>query len=112
MSKSRENSEFSCVTSTQAFWASDGGSSPMRILHLLDHSIPLHSGYAFRTLAILREQRRLGWQTFHMTGPRQTGYASEEEEVEGLHFYRTPAAAGVRPRLPGLGEVAQMRQMQ
>jgi asparagine synthase (glutamine-hydrolysing) len=27
----------------------------MRILHVLDHSIPLHSGYTFRTLAILRE---------------------------------------------------------
>jgi glycogen(starch) synthase len=29
----------------------------LRILHVLDHSIPLHSGYTFRTLAILREQR-------------------------------------------------------
>ena len=29
----------------------------MRILHILDHSIPLHSGYTFRTAAILREQR-------------------------------------------------------
>ena len=26
----------------------------LRILHVLDHSLPLHSGYAFRTLAILR----------------------------------------------------------
>ena len=31
----------------------------MRILHVLDHSIPLHSGYTFRTLALLREQRKL-----------------------------------------------------
>jgi hypothetical protein len=23
----------------------------MRILHVLDHSLPLHSGYTFRTLA-------------------------------------------------------------
>ena len=35
----------------------------MRILHVLDHSLPLHSGYTFRTLAILREQRALGWET-------------------------------------------------
>ena len=34
----------------------------MRVLHVLDHSIPLHSGYTFRTLAILGEQRRLGWE--------------------------------------------------
>ena len=31
----------------------------LRILHVLDHSIPLHSGYTFRTLSILREQRKL-----------------------------------------------------
>ncbi|HEX7986837.1 MAG TPA: glycosyltransferase WbuB, partial [Duganella sp.] len=39
----------------------------MRILHILDHSAPLHSGYTFRTLAILGQQRELGWQTFHLT---------------------------------------------
>ena len=32
----------------------------LRILHVLDHSLPLHSGYSFRTLAILREQRAEG----------------------------------------------------
>ena len=42
----------------------------MRILHVLDHSLPLHSGYAFRTLAILREQRALGWETLQLTTPR------------------------------------------
>ena len=31
----------------------------MRVLHLLDHSVPLHSGYSFRTLALLQEQRTL-----------------------------------------------------
>ena len=31
----------------------------LRVLHVLDHSAPLHSGYAFRTLSILREQHRL-----------------------------------------------------
>jgi hypothetical protein len=41
----------------------------LRILHVLDHSLPLHSGYSFRTLAILREQRALGWQTAHLTTP-------------------------------------------
>ena len=28
----------------------------LRILHVLDHSAPLHSGYAFRTLSILRDE--------------------------------------------------------
>ena len=38
----------------------------MRVIHILDHSVPLQSGYAFRTLAILKEQRALGWETFHI----------------------------------------------
>ena len=35
----------------------------MHVLHVLDHSIPLQSGYTFRTRAILNEQRALGWKT-------------------------------------------------
>ena len=31
-----------------------------RILHILDHSLPMHSGYTFRTRAILRAQRPWG----------------------------------------------------
>ena len=42
----------------------------LKILHVLDHSIPMHSGYTFRTLAILREQRSLGWETLHVTSPK------------------------------------------
>ena len=43
----------------------------MRILHILDHSLPLHSGYTFRTVAILAQQRALGWETLHLTGAKQ-----------------------------------------
>jgi len=61
----------------------------LRILHILDHSLPKHSGYTFRTLSILREQRKLGWETFHLTTPKHTGAAADEEDVEGWHFFRT-----------------------
>jgi len=85
----------------------------MRILHVLDHSIPLHSGYTFRTLALLREQRRLGWETFHLTSPKHTGTMALEETVDGTwHFYRTPPTEGAASRLPGLEPVAQMRQVE
>ena len=33
----------------------------MKILHVLDHSIPLQSGYTFRTRAILRQQAAAKW---------------------------------------------------
>ncbi|MDH3314154.1 MAG: hypothetical protein OER43_00065 [Gammaproteobacteria bacterium] len=37
----------------------------MRVIHILDHSISLQSGYTFRTLAILKERRAPGRETFH-----------------------------------------------
>jgi hypothetical protein len=74
----------------------------MRILHVLDHSLPLHSGYSFRTAAILREQRILGWETFHLTTPKHGRSTGLAEEADGLHFYRTQAREGS-------GLAAQMR---
>lgn len=80
----------------------------MRILHVFDHSIPLHSGYTFRSAAILREQRALGWETFHLTGPRQIKCDVAEETVDGLHFYRTAPPTGLMSRLPALNQLADM----
>ena len=62
----------------------------MRILHVLDHSLPLHSGYAFRTVAILREQRALGWETLQLTTPRHGAARRDVEDAEGWQFHRTP----------------------
>ena len=78
----------------------------MRILHILDHSLPLHSGYTFRTLSILKEQRALEWETFHLTGPKQGNCRALEEDIDGWHFYRTPPAIGLTSRLPVLNQTA------
>ncbi len=85
----------------------------LRVLHVLDHSLPLHSGYTFRTLSLLREQRRLGWTTFHLTSPKHTGSgALAEETIDGWQFFRTLVPAAPRHTLPGLGELALMRQLE
>lgn len=77
----------------------------MKILHILDHSIPLQSGYTFRTRNILRHQRELGWQTTHVTGLKhKTETAGLSEEVDGLHFYRTPVSEGLLSKLPVLNQ--------
>ncbi|HTR59137.1 MAG TPA: TIGR04063 family PEP-CTERM/XrtA system glycosyltransferase [Casimicrobiaceae bacterium] len=73
----------------------------MRVLHILDHSLPLHSGYAFRTAAILREQRALGFDTLQLTTPRHGGTAAAEEDADGWHFHRTPMRQGLLSRAPG-----------
>jgi len=63
----------------------------MKILHVLDHSLPLHSGYTFRTEAIVREQMRIGWQPYMMTTPKQGKCEVLTEDFSDLRFYRTPA---------------------
>jgi PEP-CTERM/exosortase A-associated glycosyltransferase len=84
---------------------------PLRILHILDHSIPKHSGYSFRTLAILREQRKLGWQTFHLTTPKHVEALADEEDVDGWHFFRTRGAT-IGDATPIIGELMLMRQVE
>jgi hypothetical protein len=81
----------------------------VRILHILDHSLPLHSGYAFRTAAILREQRALGWETVQLTTPRHRGTACAVEAADGWLFHRTPVERRPWSHLPGAGYLAEMQ---
>ncbi|TDF37299.1 glycosyltransferase, exosortase A system-associated [Alteromonadaceae bacterium M269] len=78
----------------------------MKILHILDHSIPLHSGYTFRTRSILNEQRRLGYETCHVTSPKQGPSEQDVETVDGLTFYRTPVPDGFMSKLPVFNQMA------
>ncbi len=64
-----------------------------RILHVLDHSLPMHSGYTFRTRAILRAQQGIGLEVRGITGQRHVAEGPAVEEVDGLTFHRTPGTA-------------------
>lgn len=86
-------------------------SENMRILHILDHSIPLHSGYTFRTLSILKEQRALGWETFHITSPKQGACELAEEIADGWNFYRTAPGTSAIAKLPILNQVSVINRL-
>ncbi len=72
----------------------------MRILHVLDHSLPLQSGYTFRTRAIVKAQLARGWEVACLTGARHAAAGPDPEVVDGITFYRTlrpePAPAPLR----------------
>lgn len=80
----------------------------MHILHVLDHSIPLQSGYTFRTRAILREQRALGWNTSQVTSPKHNPGkpAPAVEQVDGLEFHRCDGTTGFLGKLPAVGQLS------
>jgi PEP-CTERM/exosortase A-associated glycosyltransferase len=71
-----------------------------RVLHVLDHSLPLHSGYTFRTRAIMKAQAAQGLEVCGITGFRHTAVGPTVEEADGLQFHRTPGVpsgpAGMR----------------
>ena len=81
----------------------------MRILHIFDHTLPLHSGYTFRSAAILAAQRARGWETFHLSSPRQRQHAPPVETVDGFDFLRSPPVPTWLARVPILAQGADMR---
>lgn len=83
----------------------------MKILHVLDHSIPLHSGYTFRTRSILNQQRELGIETVHVTSPKQGHFNTPIETIDGLTFYRTPEPSGFASHIPVWNQVALIKPM-
>jgi PEP-CTERM/exosortase A-associated glycosyltransferase len=83
----------------------------LKILHILDHSIPLHSGYTFRTRAILEQQKELGWKTYHVTSAKHSIAEQAIEEVDGLRFYRSQQPTGLFAKLPVFNQWAIVKSL-
>lgn len=81
----------------------------VRILHVLDHSLPLQSGYVSRTLGIVGEQRARNWEPILMTTPRQNRGLVDVEEISGWRFHRTQAPNGIMSRTPVLNYLREMQ---
>ena len=86
-----------------------------RILHVLDHGLPLQSGYTFRTRAILKAQAALGLDVRALTGLRHyappVAGAPEcdgAEVLDDLPFWRTSGSAD---GAPGLREWREVRAL-
>ena len=61
----------------------------MKVLHVLDHSVPLFSGYSFRSQSILTGQVALGLKPVVLTSPKHGSQHDDVEEIEGIRYYRT-----------------------
>jgi len=83
----------------------------MKVLHVFDHSIPLHSGYTFRSRSILKQQNLLGIETCHVTSPKHGNEQVEMEEVDGLTFYRSAPISGFMSKLPVLNQLTTISPM-
>jgi PEP-CTERM/exosortase A-associated glycosyltransferase len=83
----------------------------MKVLHVFDHSIPLHSGYTFRSRAIIRQQQTLGIETCHVTSAKHGNKNIEVEEVDGLKFYRSGPITGLLSKLPLIKQLSYIEPL-
>jgi len=79
-----------------------------RVLHILDHSLPMHSGYTFRTRAILKAQMGLGLEVRGLTGLRHQRGGPAFEDVDGIRFHRTQHEVSGPPGLREWREVTAL----
>ena len=65
---------------------------PLRVLHVLDHSWPVHTGYSIRSLHLIAAQHRLGLRPSALTGPLQLvdDPKAVDTVVDGVSYKRTP----------------------
>ncbi len=85
----------------------------IKILHILDHSLPLHSGYTFRSQNIFKEQKKRGWEPIVLTSPKHEENLGRPtkpfEEISGIKYYRTGKVTNTSK--PGVGEIRLMHQL-
>jgi len=72
---------------------------------VLDHSLPIGSGYAYRTRSILTFQQRLGLEPVALTSPKQGDASDDGARIDGILHFRTPP---VGDRTPFLRELRLM----
>jgi PEP-CTERM/exosortase A-associated glycosyltransferase len=77
----------------------------MRILHILDHSLPLQSGYVYRTLGIVNQQRAMGWEPLLLTSGKHYAPGPARERIGEWEFMRTPMPTGIAAKLPWVREL-------
>lgn len=65
----------------------------LRILHIINHSLPIYDGYTFRSHNIVQAQQKKGWHPLVLTSPKYEEYWKGAwqpiEVLDGICHYRT-----------------------
>ncbi len=61
----------------------------MKVLHILDHSLPYLSAYSFRSSYMISQQRQMGITPIVLTSPSHESFEEESEILQGVQHHRT-----------------------
>lgn len=79
--------------------------SVMKVLHVLDHSIPSYDGYSMRSQYIIENQKKIGITPIVVTSPKHKYQIQETvEEFNGITYYRTEKPKGIFSNIPFIKE--------
>jgi len=72
-----------------------------RILHVLDHSLPLLSGYSVRSHGLITAQKHIGLYPGVVTGPLHNleDPSAVDTAIDGISYWRTPLLPGLEKRI-------------
>ena len=81
----------------------------LKVAHILDHFLPYHSGYVYRTLSIIKALRDKGVHQILITSCKHKKSSRPFEEVDGFRVHHTQYGNSPEPGfLPVLDECWQM----
>jgi PEP-CTERM/exosortase A-associated glycosyltransferase len=84
----------------------------MKVLHVLDHSLPYLSAYSFRSLYLISQQRQMGITPVVLTSPSHDSFDESCEILQGVQHHRSKWPAFYylpQPRfIPGLQNQAYL----
>lgn len=84
----------------------------MKILHVLDTSVPDTSGYTTRARYLTVEQKSLGVEPIVLTSERFQGYSgASSETIEGIRHYRSHPKDGFVRKIPVIAELDEIREL-
>lgn len=81
----------------------------VKILHVLDHSLPVTDGYSMRSHNIIRNQLSAGLSPFALTSVKQGLSEGEPEIIEGVTYHRSSHSSAIT--IPVVSDLLLMRSL-
>ena len=85
----------------------------MKVLHVLDTSIPKISGYTTRAYYLTKHMKAMGCEPLVLTSERYGDAAGiMKEKIDGIHYYRTPRTTSLWSKVPLVRNFAEVRNLE
>lgn len=84
----------------------------MKVLHVLDISMPKLAGYTTRSYHLVNNQKKLGMHPVVLTSERFGSTNTTQEKIDGITYYRTPVKNSFIRKLPLVAELDEVKCLQ